>query len=227
MVSRKGCAVSVQTPLARLLRQHRSLKRLASGCATAAIVVVSVGAFAPAQASAAKSVESCFSYGGVRYQNLSTTLLYSQGGYWHYWRGTNWVTDSRGCVRYNISYAYREVRATIKAVGSVPEWRGMFVGYSPAASPRGRGSWNLGEGQLSFYYLPATVQTSSEWGVNTNEWLNEVSGSVNCSSSPAMQVACWMDQHGMHGNVVVIPKDSDEDGWTDAEDRYPENKYYR
>src|SRR4029078_1456075 len=75
-------------------------------------IALGLAAAAPREASAAASVEGCFSYACVRYQTLSTTLLYAEGGYWHTWNGTDGLTDANGCVRYNIGFSYRRVRAT-------------------------------------------------------------------------------------------------------------------
>jgi hypothetical protein len=36
-----------------------------------------------------------------------------------------------------------------------------------------------------------------------------------------------MDAHGMRGNVVVLPRDFDNDGVNDGSDRYPnDSRYY-
>lgn len=209
-------------PVPRSSTPIASAKRLFAVVLTAAALALTAGGLSPSSARAAASIEGCFSYAGVRYENLSTVLLYSQGGYWHYWANTRYHTNSYGCVRYNLAYKYRNVRATIKAAAVIPEWRGVFIGQSPYGSPKGRGSWNLGEGQLRFYYLPPEVD---DWTGSTAGWIDEMS-SANCSSSAALAVACYMDSHGMHGNVVVVPKDTDGDGWTDGLDNYPENKYY-
>lgn len=229
-LSEKGFGVSVQSPPSPQLRAPSpmaGLLRSAVSAVGAAVLTIAVaGALAAAPASAASGVSACFAYNGVRYQGLSTNLEYAESGYWHFFGGTLGTTLSEGCVSYSIPSRYRRVQLRIKADASVPEWRGMFVGYSPTYAPKGRRSWYLGESQMGFYYLPSTVPNASEWGVDTNAWLNEITGSVNCSSSTAMQVACYMDEHNMHGNIVVLPKDSDGDGWLDTQDDYPTNKYY-
>lgn len=205
----------------------KSLKKIATVAAALAAISISTGALAPAPASAASSLSGCFNYNGTRYQNLSTDLEYrtSSGG-WAYLTGTRYVTGSDGCVHYTVSGSYRSLMLRIVATGSVPAWRGVFRGYSPYYSFTGKGASNLGEGKLGFYFLPATP-AASEWGVDTSAWLNEITGSTSCNSSSAMQVACYMDQHGLHGNVIVQSRDYDGDGWFDSQDNYPENKYYR
>jgi hypothetical protein len=116
----------------------------------------------------------------------------------------------------------------IRATGVAANWRGVFNGYSYYYAPGTQSSYNLGEGRLNFYYLPATASTPPDdpWG--TGNWLDQMSNGGSgsgCSSSPAMQVACYMDQHGLHGNVVVLDRDSDGDNVDDWQDRYPQDKY--
>jgi hypothetical protein len=59
-----------------------------------------------------------------------------------------------------------------------------------------------------------------------DEWLADMTARGSCNSSPAAQVACYMDNHGLVGNVVTRNRDSDGDGTIDGYDNYPNNLYY-
>jgi len=199
---------------------------MAAVAATAAVVALG----APTPASAASRISGCFAYGGSRYSGLSTSVEFQlKNGGWAFLAAGRNVTGRNGCASYNISGRARTYHLRIAARASVPQWRGFFVGATPLYAPWDERSWYLGEGRLSFYVLPPVVPTAPEWGGLTGTWLDEMTGGAgpSCSSSSAMLVACYMDQHGMHGNVVVIPRDSDGDGWLDSQDKYPFNKYYR
>jgi hypothetical protein len=185
-------------------------------------------------ASAASRVGACFGYQGVRYTGLSTSIQYhTTSGSWAYLAGSNARTLSDGCVTYNITGRYRNWHLRIKATAVVPEWRGFFVGVTPYYGPSGYGRYYLGQGTLQLWVLPATVPTAPSGGNGlTSTWLDQMtpgSGNSPCGSyaNPAMQVACYMDAHGMRGNVVVLPRDFDNDGVNDGSDRYPnDSRYY-
>ena len=187
-------------------------------------VVVLVG-FGAAPALAATRISGCFSYRGVRYQNLSTSVLYRNTlGGWSYLRGSGWRTNSSGCVTYNIGGRSQNWSLLIKATGAVPNWRGMFSGTSHYYAPGYGGSYYLGEGRLAFYYLPSTAPTPPNDNWSPGNWLAGMSnggGGGGCSSSDAMAVACYMNSHNLNGNVIVPYRDSDGDGYFDYEDYYP------
>jgi hypothetical protein len=195
-------------------------------------LTVAGGALAPAQASAASRISACFDYAGTRYEGLSTNVEYmTTGGGWAYLPGTRGYTESNGCVAYRVSGRHRSWYLRIKATASVPLWRGIFSGPTPHYGPAGRGKYYLGEGRLRFFTLPAAAPTAPSFGgVDTSQWLNDMTGGSNgpdCSSSTSMMVACYMDRHGLHGNVVVPIRDYDHDGWTDDRDNYPRDPLWR
>jgi hypothetical protein len=100
----------------------------------------------------------------------------------------------------------------------------VFLGASRYYAPGGLRRVYLGARQLSLYTFPKP----SGYDGLTGSWMDQMSGSggPDCSSSAAMQVACWEDQHGIHGDIVVVPKDTDDDGYYDDVDAQPSNPYY-
>lgn len=88
----------------------------------------------------------------------------------------------------------------------------------------GVGRVNLGSRQLSLY----TFQTPSSFNVQTSGWMDQMSGAggPNCSISAAMQVACWENEQGIHGDIIVLPHDADGDGYYDEVDSLPNNASY-
>ena len=131
-------------------------------------------------------------------------------------------------MSYTVSGNYRTWNFRIHAAGAVPAWRGFFNGVSRYYGPSGDGSYNLGETALSFYVIPASWSTPPRNEVNFDSWLEDMTDSgrrSTCQSSGAASVACYMDAHGLVGNVVVQYRDSDGDGIFDASDPYPYNKY--
>jgi hypothetical protein len=206
--------------------------RMASSVVLIATAFVGVGVLSPASALGARRISGCFAYNGVRYSGLSTNVEYQTiSGGWRYLSQSAGHTLSDGCVAYNITGRYRNWHLRIKATAVVPQWRAVFIGSTPFYGRYGSGSYNLGQGRLSLLIIPAaapSAPTTAPGAINTNEWLNDMTGSPaanNCSSSasPAMQVACYMDQHGLHGNVVTQPRDQDNDGVYDDQDHYPMN----
>ncbi len=226
------CSSASAAPALRSLSRRsrgRTGTRAIGLAVSLAVAAVVAAANAPA-ASAASEIKACFSFNGVRYQNLSTSVEYwTKGGYWGFLRGSAGVTESDGCVTYTIGGAPQGWYLRIRATAVVPNWRGVFDGHTPYyANPGTRFTW-LGEGRLQFYYLPAAVETPPDNWRFTDDWLDAMSnggsGSDPCSFNGAMAVACYMDAHGLHGNVVVPNRDSDGDGWYDWQDPYPQDKY--
>jgi hypothetical protein len=226
MCNRRFSVAAITSP-----PRSRARARLA---VTAVALVAAAGGLAglgASSASAASRISGCFSYAGIRYQNLSTNVLYqTTDGGWRFLAGSVARTDSNGCIAYNISGRPRDWHLRIRATGAVPNWRGMFDGLTPYFGGGDGRSYQLGEGRLSFYYLPATAQTPPDSNDLTSSWLDGMSSGGNgggCSSSGAMLVACYMDAHGMHGNVVVNDRDTDGDGWFDWQDNRPQDPSLR
>jgi hypothetical protein len=173
-------------------------------------------------ASAASRITGCFSYNGVRYNGLSTSILYkTTSGGWAYLNGSNGVTRGYGCATYNINGRYRSWYLRMKAVAVASQWRGFFSGATPYYSGSGNGIYRLGVARMRFYVLPAYVARPPVYSGLTSSWLDQMNNPCGANASPAMQVACFMDAHGMHGNVVVPPRQSDGDGVPDYLDRWP------
>lgn len=210
-----------------------SVRKVAFAVLMTAGLASAAGVLLPAQASAASRIRGCFVYNGVRYAGLSTSVEYqTTANRWAYLKSSGGHTLSDGCVAYNITGSYRRWHLRIKATAVVPQWRGFFLGSTPYYAPGDGSSYNLGQGVLRLWILPPAAPTAppaaSYGNVDTSQWLNDMSGGGgggSCSSSTAMQVACYMDQHGMHGNVVVLPRDFDGDGRLDDVDPYPQDKY--
>jgi hypothetical protein len=182
-------------------------------------------AFAPASASAASQLSGCFAYRGTPISGLSTNLEYLTTSNTWRWLGAVGHTNAYGCVSYSIwSPMWRTYFIRIRATGVVPAWRAVVSGSTPYYAGGDRRSYRLGTGSLSLSLLPATVPDPPSYSGLTAGWLDEMSGSNgsgNCDSSTAMQVACYMDAHGLHGNVVV--NDADGDGVLDDNDNYPQD----
>jgi hypothetical protein len=189
------------------------------------------GALAASPAMAARRISACFTYNGVRYTGLSTNIEYqTANGSWRFLQGSSGHLLSNGCVTYNVTGRYRRWHLRIRASALVSAWRAAFDGTTPYYGPSGAGVYNLGVGRLQLLVLPPAAPSATtpggDFAVNTQEWLDQMTGgptAANCSAnaSPAMQVACYMDAHGLVGNVVVIPRDTDGDGVYDDLDRYP------
>jgi hypothetical protein len=191
-------------------------------------------AWAVSTASAASHITACFSYGGYAYRNLSTSAwsLRTNGGYGMI-PGSFYMTDNNGCVRYTITGSDRhDSRIKIRASASAPAWRGYLDGFSYQYAPDGGLNYTLARTGLHFYALPSTVpdppvQNGNPGGL-TASWmdaLNNNPGSTGCNTSTAMQVACYMDANHLHGNVVVVSKDSDGDHCYDWQDNYVFDKF--
>jgi len=218
----------------QISRLSRSLRKLTCAIAMSAAFTATAGALAATPASAAGRLTGCFSYAGVRYSGLSTAIEYqTRSGGWRLLAVGQKPTNSRGCDTWNVQGAARGWILRIRAVGLVPRWHGLFQGFTFHDAPAGNDAYILGGGALRFFPLPTEApstppQLSSggnpdNWGDLTNTWLNEMTeNGRNCSATPAMMVACYMDDHGMHGDVIVpSPPDSDGDGIYDEFDRYP------
>ena len=165
----------------------------------------------PRAHAAAAGVTGCFGYAGVNYNNLATTLQYYHfaDGTWRTLPLTPVYTSGFGCVRWTIYgswTSYKRIR--IYATGLVAGGRGIFVGASPYYAPGGTRRYLLGTGQLAFIPFPTSVPPAPQTQDPniTRSWLDQVSGGANCATltDPALQVACYMDQHGLVGNTVVL-----------------------
>lgn len=233
-IARRPAVAAAQSDSPTAARKRRLTARLGAQLKAVAVCVVAAGAIgglAASPAHAASRLSACFSYGGQRYQNLSTNVLFKNtAGGWTFLANSAGHTRSDGCVIYNISGRVQNWSLQVRATGAVPNWRGVFNGFTPTFAPAGQGSYYLGEGRLAFYYLPASAPTPPDNRNMTSNWLDSMSSGSNgsgCSNNAALVVTCWMDANGMHGNVIVQDRDSDHDGYIDAQDRYPQNKYYR
>jgi hypothetical protein len=202
---------------------------LAAALISAFALVATIGVPTPTDASAASQITGCFSYNGYLWRGLSTVIEYQTvSGGWRPLSGTNWHTGSSGCATYNITGRYQQWHLREVAFGELaagPNRLGVFLGTSRYYSLGGAGRAYLGSRQLSLYTFP----TSPSFDVQTGDWMNEMSGAggPNCSISAAMEVACWENAHGIHGDIVVVPQDQDDDGFYDDIDRYPGNPYLR
>jgi hypothetical protein len=166
------------------------------------IVVAAMGVLA-SSAMAASQITGCFSYNGVRYNGLTTSVQYKTvSGGWGALSGSNGSTRGHGCATYNINGVPRSYYLRILAVAMAPNRTGFFSGHTPYYSRGGNGRYNLGTGNMSFYRLPTYVAPPPSTNL-TSSWIDQMATSCGSNASPAMQVACYMDQHGMHGNVVV------------------------
>lgn len=205
-----------------------SPRQAVTALALTAALAAGAGAVAPSPAAAASSITACFSYGSTPIRNLSTNVDYlTRGGRWA-WLGAPARTDARGCIRYRMTGAHRRYTLRVRASGVMPQWRGMLDGVSPWAGHGGNHAAYLGRRGLRFSPLPAAAPPAPRFGgVDTGAWLDGMSsGSAGsgCSSSTGMMVACYMDQHGLHGNVIFF--DYDGDGVQDAYDSYPRDGRY-
>lgn len=214
-------------PAGPTIRRARGTRIAAKALGLVAVTGALAGLASP-PAMAASQITGCFSYAGTRYQNLSTNVEYvnTRNG-WSFMSGSVGRTRSNGCVTYDVSGAARRWSLRIHASGAVPNWRGMFSGYSRYRSVSGRHRSHLGEGRMAFYYLPPAATTPPDSFGMTSNWLDGMSSgeSGGCGSSAAIMVTCYMDARGMHGNVVVPDRDADGDHVYDWQDRYPQDKY--
>jgi hypothetical protein len=200
----------------------KSLKKVATAVAAIAAISISTGALAPAPASAATGVAGCFNYNGVAYTNVVTQLeSYTSSG-WQALPETVSHTDSNGCYSYWVSGGWAQLNLRVVAAAWAPALRGFLWGYSPSYATPGTGSVNVGNGSLG--YIPAGSLPAPKKKL-TSSWLDEMVAARTCdgTGSSAMQVACYMDEHGMVGNVIVQYVDSDGDGYLDTQDKYDHN----
>ena len=181
----------------------------------AVAIPVSQASAQPRAHAAAARVTGCFGYNGTNYNNLATTLQY------YHFATRTWTTlpltpvytSGYGCVRWNIYGSWtRFKRIRIKATGLVAGSSGVFQGFSPYYAPSGTGRYLLGTGQLAFIPFPTSVPPvpQTQDPNITRSWLDQITGGANCGTltDPALQVACYMDQHGLVGNTVVLHCDS-------------------
>jgi hypothetical protein len=185
--------------------------------AAVATLLVAAGGIGPAHASAARSVSGCFGAGNVSVSGLFTQVEYlSVSGRWIPVNGSLAHTDGYGCVRYNIAPRLQGARLTIASAGIVPSWSALVWGQTPLMSRAGTGVAFLGWTSLRWAHLEDQSLTGS--------WLNSMDQAKPtslCASSGAAAVACYMDQHNMVANSVVVPKDEDGDHVYDAQDNHP------
>src|SRR5437016_5037105 len=155
----------------------------------------------PSQATAASRISACFYYNGYDWQGLSTVIEYQTvSGGWRRLPGNSlWHTNYNGCSTYNIHGRYqqwhlREVAFGLVAAG--PDRIGFFLGTSRYYSRFGTTNDFLGQRLLGFW----SIYVGSGFDVDTSGWLKDLSGNgvPNCFSSPAMQIACWENQQGIH-----------------------------
>ena len=198
-----------------------SLKKIAGIAAIAAAFALSTGTLAPQSASAATGFSGCFTYKGVSYRNVSTQLEYmTTSGGWIALDDSISATDSRGCYHYSVWGSWTRLNLRVVAAATVPGWRGLFWGYSPHYAPGDNATYYIGTGALNFLSLaglPAAPRSTSL----TSSWLDEMVAGRGCDTSSAMEVACYMDEHGMVGNTVVQYRDFDGAGYRDNIDLWP------
>ena len=167
--------------------------------------VLACGLALASSASAASRITGCFSYNGTRYNGLTTSILYkTTSGGWATLRGSNGTTRGKGCATYNVNGQARSWYLRVRAVGMAPSRTGFFSGTTPSYGPSGNSTYNLGTARMGFYRLPTFVPRPPSTSL-TGTWIDQMAPSSACGpgASPAMQVACYMDANGMHGNVVV------------------------
>jgi hypothetical protein len=186
--------------------------------AVVALAVVSTSMTLAASASAAAVVSGCFTYQGTGVQGLTTALEYQTRTGWAF-LGAESTTHMNGCVRYTIRGTWRNLNVRIRAAALLRDGQTIAWASSPTYGRAGYGSYGLGTRALTFYRIPG----QDLWNV-TGTWLAEMDH-PNCSSSSAMQVACYMDDHGMVGNLVSFP-DTDRDGTWDLADNWPDDARY-
>lgn len=189
----------------------------------AAVAALAFAAMPASPAHAAAAVSGCFAYAGTAISGLSTNLEYqTTSGAWR-WLGGVGATNRAGCVAYTIRGTWQRYRVRIKATGVVTSWNAVLDGATPYYAGGDARSYRLGSGRLRSTSIPRTAPAASAWGVDTAGWLNEMDNACTRPNlSPAMLVACYMDQHGLHGNVVVL--DRDGDGVEDQYDAYPNDR---
>lgn len=146
-------------------------------------------------AQASTRIATCFSYGGQRWQGVSTYLEYfAVDNRWHPLNGTQSFSRSNGCIAYYPSSAYRGYSFRVHAAALVPNWRGVFNGVSPTYAPGGNGSYNLGETNLNFHFIPASWPTEpsrSNAGL-TSDWLEDMAqGCRTLAALPRVSPATW------------------------------------
>lgn len=194
------------------------VKKFVTGLAATAVLMSCALASTAGTASAASSVTGCFGAGSVSVSGLYTQVEYRSSGRWYPVSRSLSSTGENGCVSYTLGGSLRNANVKIAAAGIVPAWNQMVWGSTPRMATPGYGSAFVGWSAL---YGVALTQESMTQG-----WLDQMSSPSGntpfCSTSPAAQMACYMDQHNMQGDVVVpVPRDSDGDGYPDYEDRYP------
>ena len=200
---------------------RRSMKRFIPVFITGVLVAVFLMSTA-GQASAATQVAGCFGYAGVNYNGLGVRLEYlaSDGKFYPLQSSPTVYTSGNGCAAFDLYGSWTALNVHLVAFGWVPNWRGFFLGTSPQYATPGNGPVSVGTGQLSFYLLP---HRAPDPPVN-DPWTMKL-GPTNCNVNAAMAAACSNDANGIHGNVVVVPRDSDGDNVDDRFDNYPGNKY--
>jgi hypothetical protein len=190
-----------------------------SACASAAFF-----AAAPA-AHAASAISACFSYQGQRYQGLATVLEYmGTDSAWYPLDNTVAQVESDGCVSYTINSGFESYQFRIRAVGIAAATRGLFSGTSQYYAPSGGETFDLGEGDLTFYPLPESWPTAPRTVSLQDDWLSHMTnggGTSTCNTSAAAEVACYMDANGLVGNVIVQTPDMDDDDVPDDLDHFP------
>jgi hypothetical protein len=201
--------------------------------ATSSALAATVVAFTVSPASAARYVKGCFSYNGYYYQGVAINLEYKTvSGAWRFLPNTASSTLAEGCQSYTITGTWRRFYIRMKATAWTADYGGFFLGVSRYAGPNNH-RWSLGVNALRLYTLPPQALpapappasgTLDEWTAGVGNWVNEITGPrtpAMCAQSAAMQVACYMDSHGLQGNVVYTTGDVDEDGYYGLDDHYP------
>lgn len=196
-------------------------QRLRASSMTPALVLaiaasaLSVGVIGPAQASAASRVTGyaaasritgCFNYNGVAVSRLyALAEVYSFDS--RQWKavpgGALGLTNSNGCVAFNIAPGWQRTYMRISAIGYVPSWNLIVTGTTPSYGPADGRGWYLGNASMAGYRAPAPVRSGSL----TGSWLDGMTGSSSGPSS-AMRLASWIDRKlaaspRLRANVVV------------------------
>jgi hypothetical protein len=220
----------VQGSLVAVCPRRRPVRTIVLGAFAALAASAALSGVLASGATAAGGVRACFTFRGAPVGNLTTTLEKRMTDGSFTYLGAPYRTDRYGCVTYSIHGWWQNRRVRVHAVGFVANTRYVLIANSYYYSGFGRGFYRLGTGFLRLYVLPAQTtptpaQNSGSW--DPGDWVGQMGGSPNnsafCNQSPAMQVACYMDRHNMHGNVVSLDLDHDGHlaGVNDVDDSDP------
>ena len=175
---------------------------------------LSVGVIAPTQASAASritgysaasSITGCFNYRGVAVTGLYALVQvnYTDGTWRAVPGGGVGLTNSNGCIRFNIAAGWQRTFMKISAIGYVRPWNLIVTGTTPNYGPKDNGSWHLGNASMWGFRAPAA--TSYEF--RTGDWLDAMLP-PSPGPDPVKQLSLEIDRRvhadpRLQANVIV------------------------